>query len=151
MAFNGMRLEYSSEGSLDFIYYKDRMEVVLYENGFLDYIKIYITKPGSIDAHNLAQRNKYVAKERRIILEGVRDHIVSNIHGKETPISMWTTVTNILKNNSDHRKLALKYKLRNIKMQKNDTILQYLSRFTQVWDENGGFGVNVVEYQVNYT
>jgi hypothetical protein len=30
-----------------------------------------------------------VAKARRIILEGVRDHIFSSLHGKETPYAMW--------------------------------------------------------------
>lgn len=38
---------------------------------------------------------------------------------------------------------AFKDKLRNIKMQKNDIISQYLTRFTQVRDEIGGVGVNV--------
>ena len=38
---------------------------------------------------NLTQWKKYVAKERRIILEGVHDRIFTNLHGKETPYAMW--------------------------------------------------------------
>lgn len=93
------------------------MEAVLDDNGFLDYVKTYIPKPGSIDAHNLAQWKKDVAKARQIILEGVRDHVVSSLHGKQTPFAMWKTLTELFENRSDHRKLALKGKLRNIKMQ----------------------------------
>ena len=43
---------------------------------------------------------------------------------------MWKALAEMFKNNIDHRKLALKGKLRNIKMQKNDTILKYLINFT---------------------
>ena len=52
----------------------------------------------------------------------VRDHIVSNIHGKETPFARWKTITELFANNSDHMKLTLKDKLQSIKMQKNQTI-----------------------------
>ena len=71
--------------------------------------------------------------------------MVSNIHGKETLFSLQKKITELFKNSSDHRKLALKDKLQNIMMQKNDTIPQYLSMFTQVRDELGGVGVNVAE------
>eukprot|EP00253_Pinus_taeda_P028852 PITA_28852 len=46
---------------------------------------------------------------------------------------------------SDNKKLTLKDKLRSIKMQKNDTISQYLSKITQFHDELGRFSVNVLE------
>jgi len=60
-------------------------------------------------------------------LEGVQDHIVSNLHGKETPFSMWKPLIELFEHNSDQGKLALKVKLRSFKMQKNDTIPQYLT------------------------
>ena len=47
---------------------------------------------------------------RQIILDGVRDHIVSSIHGKETPYLTWKALKDLFQNNSDHRKLALKQK-----------------------------------------
>jgi len=82
-----------------------------------------------------------VEKARRIILEGVRDHIVSNLHGKETPFTMWKALTNLFENNSDHKKLALKDKLKKIKMEKGDSIPKYLTKFTQCEDELGSIGV----------
>lgn len=78
-------------------------------------------------------------------MEGVQDHIVTTHHGKETPYAMWQALTNMFQNSNNHRKLALKDKLRNIKMQKNDTIQQYLIMFTQVCDELLGVGV-IVSY-----
>ena len=42
----------------------------------------------------------------------------------------------------------LKYKIRNIKMHKNDTISHYLRIFTQFCDEIGEVGVNVAKYDL---
>ena len=52
-------------------------------------------------------------------------------------------MTKFFENSSDHRKLALKDKLRSIKMQKNDIISQYLSKFTQFHDQLGEVGVTI--------
>lgn len=61
------------------------MEVVLDDNGVLEYIKNNIPKPSASYAQQLTQWKKDTTKARRMILEGVRDHIVPNLYGKETP------------------------------------------------------------------
>lgn len=58
---------------------------------------------------------------------------------------MWKSLIDFFENSSDHRKLALNDKVRNIKMQKHGTFPQYLSRLKQFRDELGGVGVHVVE------
>jgi len=100
-----------------------------------EFINKDIHKPQAVDAQDLAEWIKCVTKARRIILEGVWDHIFSNLHGKETPYAMWKALTNLFQNNIDHRKLALKEKLRKIKMEKGDTKPKYLTKFTQHRDE----------------
>ena len=87
-------------------------------------------------------------KARRIILEGGKDHIFSNLHGKETPFAMWKDLIDLFQNSSDHRKLALNDKLRKIKMENGDTIPTYLTKFTQCRDEIGSVGVIVIEYDM---
>ena len=47
------------------------MEVVLDENGMLDYIKTNVVNPPTSDTQDLVQWKKDVAKARRIILNGV--------------------------------------------------------------------------------
>ena len=91
----------------------------------------------------MVEWRKCVAKERRIILEGFQDHIVSNLQGRETPYAMWKALIDLFQNNSDHKKLALKDRLMKIKMEKGDTILKYMTKFTQCWDEIGTFIVIV--------
>ena len=72
---------------------------------------------------------KKIEKTRIILLEGVKDHIVSSLHRKSTPFSMWKDLIDIFQSNSDQRKLALKDKLRKIKMEKGDSIPKYLMKF----------------------
>ena len=60
----------------------------------------------------MAQWKKDVARAGRIILEGVRDHIISKIHGKETPFAMCKTLTELFENNNGTIKLSLMNKLR---------------------------------------
>lgn len=64
------------------------MEFFLDENGVWEYTQTDIHKPTTLDAQELSQWKKHIAKVRRIILEGDRDPVVSNFHGKETPFSI---------------------------------------------------------------
>ena len=99
MVFNGLRLEYALDGSSNYIDWKDHMEEVLEDNSLKDFIDQEVLKPTG--AIGLAEWKKCVARARRILLEGVRDHIVSSLHGKETPFSMWKTLKDLYENSSD--------------------------------------------------
>ena len=129
ISFNGLQLEYALEGNSNYIASKDKMEAVLEDNGLKDFIDTDIPKPTSGDVALLDAWKKKVAKTRRILLEGVKDHIVSSLHGKATLFSMWKNLTNLFQISSDQRKLALKDKLRKIKMEKGDSIPKYLTKF----------------------
>jgi hypothetical protein len=145
MNFNGLGLEYSLEGSSNYISWKDRMEAVLEDNGLKEFIDKDVPKLDVANAANLDALKKKVAKVRRILLEGVRDHIVSILHGKFTPYAMWKNLTDLFQNNNDHRKLVLKDKLRNIKIEKGESIPKYLTKFVQCRDELGSVGIIVVD------
>ena len=145
MAFYGLRLKYALEGSSNYITWKDRMEAILEDNGLKEFIDQEIPKPTSTNAQELDDWKKCVAEARWIILEGVRDHIVSNLHGKDTPFSMWKTLKDLYQNSSDQRKLALKDKLRRIKMEKGDTISTYLNKLTTYRDELGSVGISIAD------
>ena len=99
MAFNGLRLEYALYYGLNYIAWKDHMEVVLEDNDLKDFIDQEVPKP--TDATQLAEWKKRVARARRILLEGVRDHTISSLHGKETPFSMWKKLKDLYQNITD--------------------------------------------------
>lgn len=58
---------------------------------------------------------------------------------------MWKPLTDLFQNGSDHGKLALKKKLKKIKMEKGDIVPNYFNKFTQCRDEIGSVGVTLVE------
>ena len=78
-------------------------------------------------------------------MEGVKDHIVSSLHRKATPFLMWKDFIDLFQRRSDQRKLALKDKLRKIKMEKGDSIPKYLTKFVHCKDELGSVGVTIDE------
>lgn len=82
MELHGLRPEYALEGSSNFIAWRDRKEVILEDNGLMQFIDQEVPKPIATDAQNLIEWKKCLAKARWIILEGVRDHIFSSIHEK---------------------------------------------------------------------
>ena len=64
------------------------MEKFLEDNGLKEFIDSDVPKPTSRDATLLDAWQKKVEKTRRILLEGVKEHIVSSLHGKSTPFEM---------------------------------------------------------------
>lgn len=121
------------------------METMLEDNGLKEVANNDIQKPATVEVHNLVDSKKCVEKVRMILLEEVWDHIIANIHGKETLYAMLKALIGHFQKSSDQRNMSLKEKIRNIKMHKGDIILQYLSRFTQCRDELSIFGVTIVE------
>jgi len=79
---------------------------VLEDNGVGEYIKQAIAPPQ--EPQQLAQHNKNNIKARRIILEGVKDHIVPHIHEKKIAYEMYNTILKLYQSARDTRKLALK-------------------------------------------
>ena len=88
MAFNGLWLEYALEGISNYIAWKDMMEAVPKDNGLKEFIDSNVSKPTLTDAALLDAWKKKVMRMRRILLEGVQDHIVSSLHGKSTPFNV---------------------------------------------------------------
>lgn len=90
------------------------MEFVLDDNGVWEYTQINIPKLATLDAQALSQWNKDTIRAKRIILEGVIDHVVSNLKEKETHFSMWKNLIDLFHSNNADRKLALTDKIKSI-------------------------------------
>jgi len=63
------------------------------------------------DPQQLAQHREKDAKAKRIILEGVKDHIIPRLAGKKTAKEMWTAIIGLYQGTSEARKLVLRDKL----------------------------------------
>jgi len=123
MAFQGLRRDHCLEGASNLVPWKGRIMIVLEDNGVGEFVKQSIPPPQ--DPQQLTQHTKNDIKARRIILEGVRDHIVPHIHEKKTTFEMCKTILELYQSTDDTRRLALMEKLRSIRMRKDESIVTY--------------------------
>lgn len=69
--------------------------------------------PVPIDPTYLTTYRKEDAKARRIILDGVKDQIVSHIIEIDTTKKMWDVITNMYQNSTMNMKFILRERLNN--------------------------------------
>ena len=67
-----------------------------------------------------------------MILDGVWDHVVSHIAGKDTAKRMWDAVATLYQGTFKQQKMYLEEKLRLIWMQKGEGIYPFLTRIQEV-------------------
>ena len=87
MASNRLRDQDRLEGASNYIIWKSRIEFVLDEHGLKALIDSAVAEP--FDAAHLRQFKKNMARAKRLILDGVKDHIVPHIVAKNTTREMW--------------------------------------------------------------
>jgi hypothetical protein len=68
------------------------------------------------------------AREQRIILDGVRDHLIPHLDEKLTTKEMWDALTNLYENKNENKKMALRDKLHNTRMAKGESVASYLTQ-----------------------
>jgi hypothetical protein len=79
MDFNGLRLEYVLEGSLNYISWKDGMEEVLEDNGLKEFIDKDVPKPYAADTANLDAWTKESGKGKEDPIGGsTRPHCLKH-------------------------------------------------------------------------
>ena len=61
-----------------------------------------------------------MARSKRLILEGVKDHIVPHIAAKNTAREMWVGLEKLYQGSSEQRKMYLEEKMRNTRMKKGE-------------------------------
>jgi hypothetical protein len=87
-------------------------------------------------------------KARRIIIDGVKDHIIPHLSRKKTAKDMWKALTKLYQSNNLSRKMLLGEKLGSTKMAKGDSVATYLTKFTQIRDELAAVGETVDETEL---
>jgi hypothetical protein len=65
----------------------------------------------------------------------VKDHLIPHLFKKKTAKETWDALKNLFEVKNENRKMALKYKLHDTKMGKEESVSSYLTRVAQVKDE----------------
>ena len=87
------------------------ISLLLEENGIKDYVTSVVAIP--TNGTQLATYKKDDVKVRRIILDGVKDHIVPHILELDTTKKIWAAILNLYQNVTTNRKMILREKLKN--------------------------------------
>jgi hypothetical protein len=109
------------------------MGLLLEENGLWEFVKGKAILPA--DPTQQPAHLKKDVKTRRIIVDGVKDHIIPHLSGKKTTKDMWEALVKLYQSDNQRRKMLLKEKLRSTKMAKEESVVTSLTKFTQIRDE----------------
>jgi hypothetical protein len=97
----------------------------------------------ALDLHEVKE-----AKAQRIIRDGVKDHLIPHLAKKKTAKKMWDALENLFEAKNENRKMALKAKLHDTEMGKEESISSYLTRVAQVKDELAAIGEVITDSEL---
>ena len=110
----------------NFVIWKARILTVLDEYGIRDHAENVLAVP--TDAALLARFNENQMQAKRLIMDGVKDHVVPHIAKKKTKNEVWTTLTTLYEGSSIERKMLLENQMRLFQMHKGEEIDPFLFR-----------------------
>jgi hypothetical protein len=140
MATSGLRFEYRLDEVSNYNPWKEKIMLVLMENGIWEFANSQITPP--THATKLVIHNQKDVKVRRIILDEVNDHLIPHLLGKKTARDMWEALHSSFQSKNENHKMVLREKLRDTKMTGSDTVMTHLTRIRQVGDDSS---INIYE------
>jgi hypothetical protein len=88
----------------------------------------------------LAELRKRNNKEKRMICDAVRDHIIPHLNRKDYAFEMWASLCNLYESSNENRKMVLHDRIRGIRMLKSVSVTYFLVRYTQTRDDLGAIG-----------
>ena len=109
MASNGLRDQNRLEGASNYVIWKSRIEFLLDEHDLKALIDNAVAEP--LDAAHLRQFKKNMARAKRLILGGVKDHIAPHIATKNTAREMWVGLEKLYQGSFEQRKMYLEEKM----------------------------------------
>jgi hypothetical protein len=83
-----------------------------------------------IDVILLAEFKKKNIKEKRILLDDVKDHIILHVYGKDYEFQMWESLRNLYQSTNQNMKIVLREKFTNTKITKGESVTSYLTRLS---------------------
>ena len=131
----GLGLEDRLDGAGSFVPWKARLVLIWEENELWDEVVNNTTTnpivvPASTDSQVLTTFNKKDVKDRMIILDVVKDHVIPHISNKTLLYQMWDALTSLFQSSNGNRKMVLREKLNSIKMDKAKGVISYLTRIS---------------------
>ncbi len=110
MKTSGLRDQDRLDGASNYVIWKVRMHFLLDEHALETYVDSVVAVPA--DANPLKKYRAEMAKAKRMILDGVKDHVVCHVASRATAKEMWDALATLYQGSSEQRKMYLEQKLR---------------------------------------
>jgi hypothetical protein len=146
MANASLRIEDRLDGASNFCPWRERISLVLEENGLLEIAEGKVTAPA--DPVQLAAHTKKDVKAKRILVDSVKNHIIPHLSGKKTTKDMWEALVKLDQSDNQSKEMLRREKLRSTKMAKGESVITYLTKFIQIRDELAVVGETVDETEL---
>ena len=110
MATSGLRDKDRLEGASNYVIWKAKTSFLLDEHDLKHSVDSAQAK--LVDAAPIRAFKKNMAKSKRLILDGVKDHVECHISGKGTTKEMWDALSKLYQGSSEQWKMYLEQKMR---------------------------------------
>jgi hypothetical protein len=121
-----IRYEDQLDGISNYLQWKVRMWTILRENKIWSFVNTIVVVPSTNPVDFYFHEVKE-AKDQTLIQDGVKDHLIPHLAKKKTTKEMWDALKNLYEAKNEKRKMALKDKLHDTKMGKNESVASYLT------------------------
>ena len=98
-----------------------------------------------------AKHQKDTIRAKRIIADSIKDHLIPYVSSKTTPKEMFDALTRLYEGKNINRKMNLRTQLKNIRMQKEETIQEYFSRISEFKEQLETVGDTIDEDELIMT
>ena len=92
-----------------------------------------------------------MVKAKRILSDSIKDRLIPYVSELKTPKEMFEALTRLYESKNTSRKLLLRHQLRNVMMDKLETLSTYFTRASQIKDQLASIGDPVVEKELVLT
>jgi hypothetical protein len=103
------------ESDDNFRAWKYRVMLILEENDLEEFIKEEVPEPEEDVAK--AKYKKSLVKEKRIIVNSIKDHLIPHVSSLTTPKQMFDALSRLYEGKNINRKMTLRTQLKSVKMQ----------------------------------
>ena len=137
-----MKVEDRLDGTSNFSSWKSRVLLILKENDLLKFMNENVPEPK--DEAEKAQWRKNDARERRILVDSVKDHLVPHISEKMTARKMFRASKKLFQDSNINHALALRNQLLNLKISRSESVSSHFMRISELKNQ-----LNIIGDSVN--
>ena len=143
------KLDEKLEGADNFRAWKYRVMLILEENDLEGFMEEDIPEPDGDE--DKAKHKKSLVKAKRIIEDSIKDHLIPHVSSLKTPKQMFDALSQLYEGKNINRKMTLRTRLKNVKLQDSESIQSYFTRISQIREQIEAIGDSVEEAELVMT